>query len=270
MNLNTRGFFVCSAAGEYARGFFCYGGIWSCLPRRFPSSSGYPGRVTSSRSTANFSPIWRRPVSAFRKLDGPYHSFLLESVEGGDKWGRFSFIGIGPSTVFRSRGRLVEIKRLGRTIFEGEVDDPLEKLKEFMGRYRAVEVDGMPRFFGGAVGYIGYDMVRFIERLPEKESDDLTAYDMYFMIAQTIVIFDNVKNSIKVAVNISLEDDADTASAYEEAARRIEAIERRLTRPLKADAPPAGKAGVAVAGVTHHKGRLSQDRRPRQGVYRKR
>lgn len=98
--------------------------------------------------TGNLIPVYREfladmetPVSAFRKLDGPYHSFLLESVEGGEKWGRYSFIGIGPSIVFRCRGRFVEIKRLGRTIFEGQVDDPLEKLRELMGRYRAVHVE---------------------------------------------------------------------------------------------------------------------------------
>jgi anthranilate synthase component 1 len=195
--------------------------------------------------TGNLIPVYREfladmetPVTAFRKLDGPYHSFLLESVEGGEKWGRYSFIGIGPSIVFRCRGRFVEIKRLGRTIFEGPVDDPLEKLREFMGRYRAVQVEGMPRFSGGAVGYIGYDMVRFMEHLPEKDSDDLMIYDMYFMIAHEIVIFDNVKNTIKVTVNVFLEDGADPADAYEEAARQIDVIRGRLARPLKVGVLP--------------------------------
>ena len=195
--------------------------------------------------TGNLIPVYREfladmetPVTAFRKLDGPYHSFLLESVEGGEKWGRYSFIGIGPCIIFRSRGRFVEIKRLGRTIFEGPVDDPLEKLREFMGRYRPVEVEGLPRFFGGAVGYIGYDMVRFMERLPEKDGDDPMAYDMYFVIAHTIVIFDNVKNTIKVTVNVFLEDDSDTASAYREAERQIDTIKGRLDRPLNVGVSP--------------------------------
>ncbi|MBN2224281.1 MAG: anthranilate synthase component I [Deltaproteobacteria bacterium] len=193
--------------------------------------------------TGNLIPVYREfladmetPVSAFRKLDGPYHAFLLESVQGGEKWGRFSFIGIGPCIVFRCRGQFVEIKRIGRTIFEGRVDDPLEKLREFMGQYRTVEVEGLPRFFGGAVGYIGYDMVRFMERLHEKGPDDLMVYDMYFMIAHTVVIFDNVKNTIKVVVNIFLEEDTDPASSYEEAARQIDAIQGRLARPLRAGA----------------------------------
>jgi anthranilate synthase component 1 len=195
--------------------------------------------------TGNLIPVYREfladmetPVTAFRKLDGPYHSFLLESVEGGEKWGRYSFIGIGPCIIFRSRGQYVEIKRLGRTIFEGPVDDPLEKLREFMGRYRPVEVEGLPRFFGGAVGYIGYDMVRFMERLPEKDGDDPMAYDMYFVIAHTIVIFDNVKNTIKVTVNVFLEDDADTAAAYREAALQIDTIKGRLDRPLDMGVSP--------------------------------
>jgi anthranilate synthase component 1 len=198
--------------------------------------------------TGNLIPVYQEfladmetPVTAFRKLDGPYHSFLLESVEGGEKWGRYSFIGIGPSIVFRCRGQFVEIKRLGRTIFEGRVDDPLEKLREFMARYRAVEVEGMPRFFGGAVGYMGYDMVRFMERLPERTSDDLMVYDMYFMIAHTIVIFDNVRNTIKVTVNVFIEEDTDLSAAYEEASRQIDAIKARLARPLKAGASAGRK-----------------------------
>jgi len=206
----------------------------------------------------NLIPVYREfladmetPVTAFRKLDGPYHSFLLESVEGGEKWGRYSFIGIGPSIVFRSRGHFVEIKCLGRTFFEGTVDDPLEKLREFMGRYRAVEVEGMPRFFGGAVGYMGYDMVRFMERLPERNGDDPMVYDMYFMIAHTIVIFDNVKNTIKVTVNVYLDDDTDPAAAYREAAEQIDAIKGRLDRPLKAGVPAArGHAAPSPVSLT--------------------
>jgi anthranilate synthase component I len=208
--------------------------------------------------TGNLIPVYREfladmetPVTAFRKLDGPYHSFLLESVEGGEKWGRYSFIGIGPSIIFRSRGQFVEIKQLGRTIFEGQVDDPIEKLREFMGRYRAVELEDMPRFFGGAVGYMGYDMVRFMERLPEKGGDDPMVYDMYFMIAHTIVIFDNVKNAIKVTINIFLDDDADPSAAYQEAAQQIEIIKGRLDRPLKAGVPaPGGHETQAPISLT--------------------
>jgi anthranilate synthase component 1 len=201
--------------------------------------------------TGNLIPVCREfladmetPVSAFRKLDGPYHSFLLESVEGGEKWGRYSFIGIGPCIIFRCRGRHVEIKRLGKTIFEGSVDDPLEKLREFMAQYRVVEVDGLPRFFGGAVGYIGYDMVRFMERLPEQQADDLAVYDMYFMIAHAIVVFDNVKNTIKVVINVFLEDGADPTPAYEEAVREIDRIQKRLARPLPAVTPAGVRRDV--------------------------
>ena len=188
----------------------------------------------------NLIPIYREiladtetPVSAFMKLDGPYHSFLLESVEGGETWGRYSFIGIGPSIVVRSRGTFVEIKEVGKTLFEGHTPDPLAKLKEFMGRYRAVETQGLPRFYGGAVGYIGYDMVRFMERLPDTTRDDLGAYDMYFVIADTIVIFDNTKNTIAVAATVFLDDDADPADAYNRAAGRIDTIIHRLAKPLK-------------------------------------
>lgn len=190
------------------------------------------------------------PVTAFRKLDGPYHSFLLESVEGGEKWGRFSFIGIGPSTIFRNRGRLVEIKRLGQTIFEGEVDDPIEKLREFMGSYRPAQVEGLPRFFGGAVGYMGYDMVRFMERLPDKAGDDLTPYDMYFMVAHTVVIFDNVRNTVKVTVNVLIEEDTGLQAAYQEASRQIDAIQARLARPLRIATPAVAAREPAPRSLT--------------------
>ncbi len=188
----------------------------------------------------NLIPIYREiladcetPVSAFMKVDDPSNSFLLESVQGGEKWGRYSFIGIGPSIVFRSRGSHVEIKKIDKTIFEGSVDDPLKKLKEFMGRYRAIQVEGLPRFYGGAVGYLGYNMVRFMEKVPKSGRDDLGTYDMYFVIADTVIIFDNVRNTIKVVANVFLEDGADLADAYGRSSERIDTVIGRLTGSLK-------------------------------------
>ena len=113
------------------------------------------------------------PVSAFLKIHrGPY-GFLLESVEGGEKWGRYSFLGTEPARVWRSRGRTLEIETPGRPPVRHTVDDPFEALRRLLAEYRPVAVPGLPRFAGGAVGYIGYEMARAFERLPERATDDL-------------------------------------------------------------------------------------------------
>ena len=127
----------------------------------------------------NLIPVYREifadmetPVSAFKKLNTVDHCFLLESVEGGEKWARYSFLGFNPSTIFKSKGSRVEIVADGKTTVT-ITPDPLSLLKALMKQYCPVEVPGLPRFFGGAVGYISYDMVRFFEKLPAGSEDDL-------------------------------------------------------------------------------------------------
>src|SRR5262245_24197430 len=113
------------------------------------------------------------PVSAFLKIHrGPY-GFLLESVEGGEKWGRYSFLGTEPAAVFRARGPVVEVEAPGRPPVRRTVADPFAALRDVLAEYRPVSVPGLPRFAGGAVGRIAYDMVRTFERLPVRASDDL-------------------------------------------------------------------------------------------------
>src|SRR5438309_5187186 len=146
-------------------------------PSALSASSITPSRAdlrTLARE-GNLIPVCREiladletPVSAFLKIHrGPY-GFLLESVEGGEKWGRYSFLGTEPARVFRSRGRTVEIETPGRPPERRTVDDPFEALRRLLAAYRPVPVPGLPRFAGGAVGHIGYDMARAFERLPER------------------------------------------------------------------------------------------------------
>jgi anthranilate synthase component 1 len=116
---------------------------------------------------------WETPLSAFRKIEDGKFSFLLESVEGGEKWGRYSFLGSGPSHLFRSRGREFEIEKNGEILHKGERDDPLRALEDFLENYQPVMPDSLPRFFGGAVGYASYDAVRSWEKLPELAPQDL-------------------------------------------------------------------------------------------------
>src|SRR5689334_12601392 len=99
------------------------------------------------------------PVSAFKKLDDGRFSFLLESIEGGEKWGRYSFIGTRPARIVPSKGRAVQIIEKG-VLTSLTSADPLACIRDVLARFTPVEVEGLPRFFGGAVGYLGYDMVR--------------------------------------------------------------------------------------------------------------
>ena len=170
------------------------------------------------------------PVAAYMKIArNQTYSFLLESVEQADRLGRYSFLGANPSIVFRSRGKEITIVREGRTeTFES--DDPLDELRRLMSVYRAVEVEGIPSFHGGAVGYMSYDAVRFFEELPDENPDTLNLPDLYFLITDTILIFDHVRNRLLIVSNAHVGDDAD--AAYHEAVGKIEAIEETLRKPL--------------------------------------
>ncbi|MBI5969411.1 MAG: anthranilate synthase component I, partial [Deltaproteobacteria bacterium] len=125
---------------------------------------------------------WETPISAFRKIGDGKFSFLLESVEGGEKWGRYSFLGSGPSYLFRSKGNEFEILKNGEILRKGKEKDPLRALQDFLRNYRPVLYESFPRFFGGAVGYANYDVVRFFEKIPERLPQDIDLYDCYFLI----------------------------------------------------------------------------------------
>ncbi len=140
-------------------------------------------------ATGNLIPVYAEiladmetPVSAFKKIDDGQLSFLLESIEGGEKWARYSLLGSGSGCVFRTRGNRYEIVRDGRVEESGDSDDPLEVLRALLNRYRPVEMEGLPRFCGGAVGYLGYDMVRFVEKLPDRNPAEIGAYDSCFIL----------------------------------------------------------------------------------------
>jgi anthranilate synthase component I len=170
------------------------------------------------------------PVTAYLKIAGNQDfAFLLESVERADTIGRYSFLGRNPSVVFKSRGKQVTLRRNGNSETY-ETEDPLAELRKLMAGYTPVTVPGVPSFHGGAVGYISYDQVRFFERLPDKNPDPLNLPDLYFMITDTILIFDHVQNRIKIVSNAHVTEAAD--HAYNEAVRKIEELDRALHRPL--------------------------------------
>jgi anthranilate synthase component 1 len=172
------------------------------------------------------------PVSAFQKMGTSNCSFLLESMQGGEKWARFSFIGYEPALVFRSKGKTVEVLKNGRVEQTVETEHPLDVLRDIMQDYQVVELEDLPRFSGGAVGYASYDMVKFIEDLPNDTTDDLNLYDSIFMITETILIFDNLRNTIKIVYNVHLDEkDENLKTVYQRAQEKIEAIISLLQKP---------------------------------------
>lgn len=189
----------------------------------------------------NLIPVYREiladmetPVSAFKKIDNGKCSFLLESIEGGEKWARYSFLASGGATVFRSRGDRYQVLRDDAIIEEDTCVDPVAHLQRLMRRYRPVEMEGLPRFCGGAVGYMGYDMVRYIEQLPDSNPAAIGAYDCCFIFTDTLLIFDNQRQKIKVLCNAFVEHGADLRELYDEAVAKITALITRLRAPLPA------------------------------------
>lgn len=186
------------------------------------------------------------PVTAFKKLDDGRFSFLLESIEGGEKWARYSFLGSSPSLIIRSKGTTVEILE-NDAVTTLTSDDPLACIRDILGRFTPVEVEGLPRFFGGAVGYLGYDMVRHFESLATEKPAIIDAYDSYFLITDTIVIFDNVNQKIKVVSNAHLDGGIPPEQAYQTATENINSIIKRLRTPL----PSGTTAPTAIRTKLH-------------------
>ena len=206
---------------------------------------------TSLAAGGNLIPVYREimadmdtPVSAFRKIDDGRYSFLLESIEGGEKWARYTFLGASPATVIRSRGTTVEVLE-NDAVVRHEGVDPLVFVRNYLARYTPVEISGIPRFFGGAVGYLGYDMVRHFEHLPTARPALIGAWDSCFIITDTLLIFDNVRQKISVVSNAHLEEGKSPETAYREAIAKIEAIIAKLKAPLAPDTTAKSPGKVA-------------------------
>ncbi len=190
----------------------------------------------------NVVPVYREiladldtPVSAFLRLHEP-PCFLLESVEGGEKWARYSFIGLNPAKVIVGKGGSIEIKD-GDGTTTMETDDPIGLLRDLMKVFKPVETEDLPGFFGGMVGYIGYDMVRFIEDIPSDNPDQLDLPDIFMMIPDIVLVFDNLRQKIKVVCNVHLEG-KDSAREYEHALEKIGLVIKKLRAPSNGSYEP--------------------------------
>jgi anthranilate synthase component 1 len=205
----------------------------------------------------NLIPVYREilgdletPVAAYKKLRGEGCSFLLESVEGGEKWGRFSFLGLNPSLMFQVQGGQVTIQRRGEKEILDAGADPFAHLRRLLDEYRAVPAAGLPRFWGGLVGYLGYDMVRFIERLP-----DLTPAtgipDARLLLTDHLLIFDNLRQTIKVVALVQVDPDKLLKDQYDLALKAIDVLIGRLRQPVPLpETPPTPERAPLESNLT--------------------
>ena len=186
------------------------------------------------------------PLSVYLRLArGPY-SYLFESVQGGEKWGRYSIIGLPARTVLRISGNELTVEKDGSIIERETVADPLEAVHQFQKRYRVPAVPGLPRFTGGLVGYFGYETIRYIEpRLGAMQKPDVVgAPDILLMVSDEVVVFDNLKGKLYVVIHANPEIDG----AYEKANRRLDELVSHLGDALphgEAPAPAAATVGEA-------------------------
>ena len=163
------------------------------------------------------------PISLFKRFEGSSHCFLLESVEGGEKWARYSFIGRNPFLHIRGgNGVTLIVYKDGRQ--EERVGNPVAVLQELMTQYRSATVSGMPRFNGGAVGYFGYDLIRYFESLPAVPKDDLNVPECAFLFTDEVIVFDHFKQKMHIIVNLHVEADQDIADSYDKVLARLRAI----------------------------------------------
>jgi anthranilate synthase component 1 len=177
------------------------------------------------------------PLSLFRRLDDGRTTFLFESVEGGEKWARYSFIGAGARAILRARGGEVEWEEGGETQRIHAEGDPLEILRDKLASFQAVTPDAasLPRFLGGAVGVVGYDWVRYVEEIPDANPDEIGMPDLWFVFPETVVIYDNVRHSAFLVRYVAVSPEADLGDLYRDAVDALEATVRHLHEPLPAE-----------------------------------
>jgi anthranilate synthase component I len=176
------------------------------------------------------------PISAFLRLRGLPHPYLLESVEGAEKVARYSFLGAQPRMTLRAFPTHVEIDEGGAV--RRTTQDPLEAARAMMQRYRPVADPTLPRFYGGLVGWFGYDLVRTIEHLPNRPSDDRGLPVCTLQLADTVMIFDHLRHRIRIVANAVVDDGAERA--YRAARARIEEWLERLRQPVPEPGAAAG------------------------------
>ena len=178
----------------------------------------------------NLIPVYREllmdletPLSFFKRLERDAYSFLFESVEGSERWARYSFLGTRPQRIFKARGRDIEIIERGKTR-RLTADAPFKVLEALLEGYRPVPMVGVPPFFGGALGYVSYNAVEQFHEIPNNKPDPLKLPEIFFVFVQTLIAFDNLKHTIKVIDNVRVDPKTGLREAYDAGVRRIERV----------------------------------------------
>jgi anthranilate synthase component 1 len=190
------------------------------------------------------------PVSAYLRIaQGARYSFLLESVEGGEKIARYTFAGAHPEEVFRFAGGACVMEGRDRVVWEET--DPVSFLRNRMERFRPVRVPGLPPLIAGAIGYFSYDMVRLIERLPKRLRDEIGLYDAMLMFYHGLIAFDHVRHRLWIVRNVFTEGAGTLQAKYKAAVREIRETRKLLEQPVAAENPksarkPAKRAPLKV------------------------
>ncbi len=208
------------------------------------------GRLLWSRGVADL----ETPVAAFLKLaHGKPNTFLLESVEGGASRGRYTIIGLDPDLVWRCRAGKAELNRDARAApyaFVADARPPLDSLRALIAESRMAVPEGLPPMCGGLIGYLGYDMVRLMEKLPDKNRDDLGIPEAIMARPSLFAIFDNVNDTLTLAAPVYPRERVSAQQAWEAAQARLAEAEAALERPLPHGAPPVALPPIATPDST--------------------
>jgi anthranilate synthase component 1 len=196
------------------------------------------------------------PLSFFKRLERDRYAFLLESVEGSERWARYSFLGTRPERVFKAWGEQVEIIENGKTK-KLTSPAPLQLLEELMKGYRPVPLPGVPPFFGGALGYVAYDAVAQLHDIKNDKKDPLGMPEIFFLFVQTLIAFDNLKHTIKVIDNAHVEPTTNLRRAYNASVKRIRKVISSLQKKPRGIEPRELKQGM---GTRKFRSNLTEDK----------
>ena len=221
-----------------------------------PKFSPSPDQFSEHAKSGNLIPVWvelaadyMTPLAAYQNVREGGNSFLFESAEMTEHAGRFSFLGSNPKAILTGNGKAVTILQDGHEEVR-EVEDPLAEVEGYMAQFNPAEVEGAPPFFGGAVGYLSYDMVRFFEpTIGTPPPDELGLPDMVFLIADTAIIFDHKFRKLMVVANAFTDDHSNAAEAYAAAQEKIRKLVAQLEEPLPVKLLPAFSEAGAISAI---------------------
>ncbi|NQV68447.1 MAG: anthranilate synthase component I [Pseudohongiella sp.] len=189
------------------------------------------------------------PLSTYLKLAKGLHSYFFESVQGGEKWGRFSIIGLPCNTVLRVVADKLTVEEDGKVIEEVITSDPFPFISAFKSRYKVADVPDSQRFTGGLVGYFSYDTVRYVETSigPATGKDEIGTPDILLMLSEEVVVFDNLRGTISFVINV----DPSQPNAYDNAQQRLDFLQSQLALPAPLPAIQSN-GSITESDFTHH------------------